>query len=59
VFSLDPFGGQGADSGATETRRAIIMPQKPYQVLEDMRPTGFANVHKFVVAPGGRVLSYR
>jgi hypothetical protein len=59
VFTLDPFGGQGADTGATETRRSIIMPQKPYQVLEDLRPAGFSNVNKFVVAPGGRVLSYR
>jgi len=59
IFALDPFGGRGADTGATMTRRSIILPQRPYQVLEERRPPGFADVRKFVVSPGGRVLSYR
>ena len=59
IFALDPMAGQGADTGATSTSRAIILPQRPYQVLEERRPAGFANVRKFVVSPQGRVLSYR
>ena len=59
VFALDPFSGRGVDTGATRTERAIILPQRPYQVLEERRPPGFANVRKFVVSPQGRVLSYR
>ena len=59
VFALDPFGGRGADTGATETRRQIILPQRPYQVLEERQPPGFRDVRKFVVSPKGRVLSYR
>ena len=59
VFALDPFGGRGVDTGATRTERSIILPQRPYQVLEEMNPPGFGNVRKFVVSPQGRVMSYR
>lgn len=59
VFALDPFAGRGVDSGATRVERSIILPQRPYQVLEEMNPPGFGNVRKFVVSPQGRVLSAR
>ncbi|NSX53438.1 hypothetical protein [Parasulfitobacter algicola] len=59
VFALDPFAAEGSDSGATKTERSIILPQRPYQALEEQRPPGFADVRKFVVSPQGRVLSYR
>ncbi|MDU8929319.1 hypothetical protein RXV86_18150 [Alisedimentitalea sp. MJ-SS2] len=59
VFALDPFSGRGVETGATRTERAIILPQRPYQVLEERQPAGFSNVRKFVVSPEGRVLSYR
>lgn len=59
IFALDPFAGRGADTGATSTSRSIILPQRPYQVLAEQNPAGFHAVRKFVVSPGGRVLSYR
>ena len=59
IFALDPFSGHGADTGATRVERAIIMPEKPYQVLEEKNPKGFSSVRKFVVSPQGRVFSYR
>ena len=59
IFALDPVAGRGADTGATRTDRSIILPQRPYQVLADLNPPGFQAVRKFVVSPGGRVLSYR
>ncbi|MGB7242572.1 MAG: hypothetical protein WBC93_10845 [Sulfitobacter sp.] len=58
VFALDPFGGKGADLGATSMERSIILPQRPYQVLEEKNPPGFNNVRKFVVGREGRVLQY-
>ncbi len=58
VFALDPFGVQGPDLGATKSERSIILPQRPYQVLEEKRPPGFTSVRKFVVSPKGRVLQY-
>lgn len=59
IFALDPFAGRGADTGATRTERAIILPARPYQVLAERNPPGFREVRKFVVSPQGRVLSYR
>ncbi len=59
IFALDPFSGRGVDTGATRTERAIILPQRPYQVLEELSPPGFSTVRKFVVSPQGRVLSYK
>ncbi len=58
IFALDPFDAAGADLGATRTERSIILPQRPFQVLEEKRPPGFASVRKFVVSPQGRVLVY-
>ncbi len=58
VFALDPFSGRGVDTGATRTERAIILPERPYQVLAEKNPPGFASVTKYVVSPGGRVLRY-
>lgn len=59
VFALDPFSGRGAETGATRMERSIILPQRPYQALAELNPPGFHDVRKFVVSPGGRVLSYR
>lgn len=59
VFALDPFAGQGPDTGATRMERSLIMPQRPYQALAERDPPGFSDVRKFVVGAGGRVLSYR
>lgn len=56
VFSLDPFSGRGVDTGATRLERSIILPERPYQVLADKKPAGFASVTKYVVSPNGRVL---
>ncbi len=58
IFALDPFAGRGADTGATGTERSIILPQRPYQVLEELDPRGFGAVRKFVVSAQGRVLRY-
>lgn len=58
VFALDPFSGRGADTGATRMVRSVILPQRPFQVLAEQAPPGFKDVRKFVVSPGGQVLSY-
>lgn len=59
VFALDPFSGRGADTGATRTSRSVILPQRPFQALAELKPPGFHDVRKYVVSPGGRVLSYK
>ena len=58
VFALDPFSGRGVDTGATRTERAVILPQRPYQVLAEKNPPGFRGVRKFVVGAGDRVMEF-
>lgn len=58
IFALDPFSGRGVDTGATRMSRAVILPQRPFQVLVEKNPPGFKDVRKFVVSSGGQVLSY-
>ena len=59
VFRLDPFAGGGAQSGATRMIRALILPQRPFQVLAERDPAGFRDMRKFVVGREGRVMVYR
>ncbi|MEM8593127.1 MAG: hypothetical protein AAGF13_11430 [Pseudomonadota bacterium] len=58
IFALDPTAGAAGDTGATVTRRAIMLPARPYQALEELGPPGLRDVRKFVVSPAGRVLVY-
>ena len=58
VFALDPFAGRGAETGTTRMERNIVLPQRPFQALEELNPPGFGSVRKFVVSPAGRVLRY-
>ncbi len=59
IFKLDHFGKSDGDTGASDVRRALILPQRPYQVLEERNPPGFRGVRKYVVSEGGQILSYR
>lgn len=56
VFDLDPLAAQ--DSGASRVSRALILPQRPFQVLAEKDPRGFRDVRKFVVGQDDRVLVY-
>ncbi len=60
VFTVDLFAENGVtDIGATRLERSVILPQRPFQALEERKPPGFRRVEKFVVSPTGRVLRYR
>ena len=56
IYTLDPFAGRGADTGATRTERMVILPERPYQALADLNPPGFRDVRKFVVSENGRII---
>ncbi|RKF16778.1 hypothetical protein D6850_04365 [Roseovarius spongiae] len=58
IFALDPFSGRGAETGATRMERGIVLPERPYQVLAEKNPPGFASVIKYVVGAGDRILRY-
>ncbi len=57
IFALDPFGARGAETGATRIDRFLILPERPFQVLAEKNPPGFAGLRKFVVSESGRVLA--
>ncbi len=59
IFALDGFAGRGAETGATRIERMVILPERPAQVLVEKNPSGFADVRKFVVGAGGRVMTVR
>jgi hypothetical protein len=39
--------------------RMLIMPERPFQALAEKRPPGFADIRKFVVGAGGRIVPQR
>jgi hypothetical protein len=60
IFAQGPFGNQGlADNGATSLTRMVMMPERPFQALAEKNPPGFADVRKFVVGAGGRMIAQR
>jgi hypothetical protein len=59
VFALDGYAGRGAETGTTRTERMVILPERPFQVLAERNPPGFAEIRKFVVGAGGRIIPSR
>lgn len=59
IFALDGYAGRGAETGTTRTERMVILPERPFQVLAERNPPGFAGMRKFVVGAGGRILPSR
>lgn len=63
IYDLDPFAaagdGSGDAAGHTHRQRSLIVPQRPYQILAELNPPGFANIRKYAVSPGGKILSYK
>jgi hypothetical protein len=63
IYQLDPLSAQSPASqdvaGHSHQQRSLILPQRPYQVLEERNPPGFANIRKYAVSPSGKILSYK
>jgi hypothetical protein len=59
IFALDGYAGRGAETGTTRTERMVILPERPFQVLAERNPPGFADIRKFVVGAGGRIIPSR
>ncbi|WP_298964718.1 hypothetical protein [uncultured Roseibium sp.] len=63
IFQLDPLAATAQEdtgtAGHTQQQRSLILPQRPYQVLEELDPPGFAPIRKYAVSPNGKILSYR
>lgn len=63
IYQLDPFSGpregDTGTAGHSHLERSLIVPQRPYQILEERNPAGFADIRKYVLSPKGRILSYK
>ncbi|WFE91024.1 hypothetical protein K1718_06645 [Roseibium porphyridii] len=63
IFQLDPLAASAQEdtgtAGHTHQQRSLILPQRPYQVLEELDPPGFAHIRKYAVSPNGKILSYK
>ncbi len=56
IYQLDPLR---SDTGATRTEQMMILPERPYQALVEARQPGLADLRKFVVGAGGRLIATR
>jgi len=59
IFKLAKMGDKGGNTGASQVRRSLILPQRAYQVLEERAPAGMKGVRKYVLGSGDRILSYK
>jgi hypothetical protein len=58
VFRLDAFDMNGKMDGVTDVTRALILPHRAYQVMEEKHAASFADVRKYVVGQNAKILSY-
>ena len=58
IYHLDKMDFHMADSGASDVNRALILPHRAYQVLEEKYKTDFSGVQKYVVGKNANILSY-
>lgn len=59
IYKLDHFATDEQSTGASEVRQSLILPQQPYQILEERDPAGLRDVRKYVVGRNNQLLSYR
>lgn len=58
VFKLDAFNMSGKMDGVTDITRALILPHRAYQVMEEQHAQAFTGVRKYVVGHNAKILSY-
>ena len=58
VYKLDAYNLTGKLDGLTDITRALILPHRAYQVMEEKHSEAFAGVRKYVVGQNAKILSY-
>ena len=62
VYRIEDYslssGISGKQDGVTDVSRALILPHRAYQVLEEKYASDFRGVRKYVVGRNDRILSY-
>ena len=54
IWKLDPLSG--ADTGTTRTEQMVILPEKVFQAMVEVKAPGLAKLRKFVLGDGGRIM---
>ncbi len=58
VYKLDAFNLTGKTDGVTDITRALILPHRAFQVMEENHTADFNGVRKYVVGQNAKILSY-
>lgn len=59
VYNIDMLDPAAVEIGATDIRRALILPHRAYQVLKERNPPGLSHVRKYVVGENSQIINYR
>jgi hypothetical protein len=59
IFKIDQMGLDAKMDGATDITRALILPHRAYQVMEEKHARHFDGVRKYVVGRNDKILSYK
>ncbi len=54
IFKLNAL--DGAETGTTRTEQMVILPEKVFQAMVEVKAPGLAKIRKFIVGDGGRIL---
>lgn len=54
IWKLNPL--DGAETGATRTEQMVILPERVFQAMVEVKAPGLARIRKFVLGAGGRIL---
>jgi len=59
IYNIDMTDPAAVEIGASDVRRALILPHRAYQVLKERNPRGLAHVRKYVVGENSQIINYR
>jgi len=59
IYKIDTLDTLAVESGATDVTRALILPHRAYQVLEERNPQSLAATRKYVVGENSQILNYK
>ena len=59
LYDIDMLDPAAVEIGATDVRRALILPHRAYQILKERNPPGLSHVRKYVVGENSRIINYQ
>lgn len=59
VYNIDMENPAAVEIGASDVRRALILPHRAFQVLKERNPRSLSHVRKYVVGENSQIINYR